>query len=60
MQSTLLRAIGTGMLVGFPNNITVTYVAQELPGDDRAVLDAVLDSNAVKTALNRCAAMQMQ
>ncbi|KAJ3035967.1 hypothetical protein HDV00_003261 [Rhizophlyctis rosea] len=51
-KSTLLRAIGHGMLIGFPTNIRVLYVEQlEDVDPNLTVVDTVLgaDRNKVKT-----------
>mmetsp|Transcript_2350 Transcript_2350/g.5280 ORF Transcript_2350/g.5280 Transcript_2350/m.5280 type:complete len:675 (+) Transcript_2350:463-2487(+) len=49
-KSTLLRVISEKTLVGFPRNVSVQYVKQEIAGDDRTVLQTLLDSNRESSA----------
>ncbi len=61
-KSTLLRALGWRLLVGFPDNIRVLYVDQLEDGDaSRSVLRVVLDADreavrAQREVEVRCAA----
>lgn len=50
-KSSLMRMIGEKRLIGFPHNITALYVKQEIIGDDRDVLQTVLEADAEKTDL---------
>ena len=44
-RSTLLRAIGEGLVVGFPSNLHALYVDQlKTPAGQRSVLDFVMDA----------------
>lgn len=47
-KSSLLRVIAEGRLVGFPYDvISVHYVQQEADGDERTVLQTLLDADKV-------------
>lgn len=53
-KSSLLRVVGNRTLIGFPKNVSVLYVEQEVVGDDRSVIQAVLDSDIITRRIYRC------
>ncbi|KXS10051.1 hypothetical protein M427DRAFT_62992 [Gonapodya prolifera JEL478] len=53
-KSTLLRVIGNGNLVGWPSNISVLYVEQELVGSSgKTPLESLLDADGERLEAER-------
>ncbi|KAI9197152.1 P-loop containing nucleoside triphosphate hydrolase protein, partial [Polychytrium aggregatum] len=53
-KSTLLKAIGYGILIGFPKNVRALYVEQlEDVGNTITVLDVLMNSNPVLVRIRR-------
>ena len=46
-KSTLFKALGYGLLIGFPKNIRVLYVEQMLTTSNASVLNAVMEADKV-------------
>lgn len=50
-KTTLLRALASHQIKGIPSSMQILHVEQEVAGDDRCVLEAVLACDAERTAL---------
>jgi ATPase subunit of ABC transporter with duplicated ATPase domains len=50
-KSTFLQRISCGALQNFPAHLSTLYIDQEIPGDERTVLQSVLDANVARQSL---------
>lgn len=50
-KTTLLRALAAHQIKGIPSTMQILHVEQEVAGDERCVLDAVLACDAERSAL---------
>ena len=52
-KTTFLRHIATGDIEGFPRDVRIMHVEQEVTGDDTTVLQCVLNADSELAALIR-------